>query len=305
MTGRNRISPGILVLGNVNVDLVLGEIDGWPAVGTEIEVERSEMRAGGSAGNTALALSGLGLPHLLVASVGDDPYGHWLRRQFDTASCDWLPDAGGTTVTVGIVHRGGDRAFFTTPGHLRRAKAVDLRQRIPAAPSAGACAIISGGFLMPDIMEGTADLLGLLKKMGWRTAIDPGWPTVGWAPHCRKLMAEWLRLADIALINDEEACAFGGADELGSAIDNIQAMQPGGALLVIKSGARGAVAACGDNRYEAAAPTVEVVDTVGAGDSFNAAFLGATARGCAVEPALRAGVDCASRAISTYPRRYR
>ena len=40
----------ILVLGNVNVDLVMGPVDGWPAIGTEIEVERAEMRAGGSAG---------------------------------------------------------------------------------------------------------------------------------------------------------------------------------------------------------------------------------------------------------------
>jgi sugar/nucleoside kinase (ribokinase family) len=52
----------ILVLGNVNVDLVLGEIDGRPAIGTEVMVERSEMRASGSAGNTSLALTGLAVP---------------------------------------------------------------------------------------------------------------------------------------------------------------------------------------------------------------------------------------------------
>ena len=43
-------SSAILVLGNANVDLVLGEVDRWPAIGTEVVVERSEMRAGGSAG---------------------------------------------------------------------------------------------------------------------------------------------------------------------------------------------------------------------------------------------------------------
>jgi sugar/nucleoside kinase (ribokinase family) len=46
----------ILVLGNVNVDLVLGEIDGWPSAGTEVMVDRSETRAAGSVSNTSLAL---------------------------------------------------------------------------------------------------------------------------------------------------------------------------------------------------------------------------------------------------------
>lgn len=40
----------ILVLGNVNVDLVMGPVDGWPAIGTEVEVERAEMRAGARPG---------------------------------------------------------------------------------------------------------------------------------------------------------------------------------------------------------------------------------------------------------------
>ncbi|HRP77937.1 MAG TPA: carbohydrate kinase family protein, partial [Aquamicrobium sp.] len=64
-------TPPILVLGNANVDLVLGEIDGWPEVGTEIMVERAETRAGGSAGNSALALAGMGVAHLFIASTGN------------------------------------------------------------------------------------------------------------------------------------------------------------------------------------------------------------------------------------------
>src|SRR5690606_33862831 len=131
------MTPPLLVLGNVNVDLVLGPVAGWPAIGTEIEVERAETRAGGSAGNTALALAGMDEPHLLIASTGDDPNGAFLRGEFREEWSDWIVDPGATTLTVAIVHEGGDRAFFTTPGHLQRADVKTLMERVPSPPREG------------------------------------------------------------------------------------------------------------------------------------------------------------------------
>ena len=54
----------------------------------------------------------------------------------------------------------------------------------------------------------------------------------------------------------------------------------------------------------AAAPRVAVVDTIGAGDVFNAAFLAALAEGAPLTGCLAAGTQVASRAISTSPRNY-
>ena len=296
--------PPILVLGNANVDLVLGEVDGWPAVGTEIMVERSEMRAGGSAGNTALALTGLGVAHRFVASTGNDPNGAWLRSQFDPVSCDWIVDECETTVTVGIVHKGGDRAFFTTPGHLQTARLSDLLDRIPPAPSDLAFAVVSGGFLMPEIEAGTSTLLEVLHKEGWRTAIDPGWPPRGWTEEVRALMSAWFERADVALLNAEEVAASARETDPGAAAATLaEGLRPG-QTLVVKGGAKGASAYASGTRIHVPAPQVEVIDTVGAGDAFNAAFLAELSQGGDVERALRAGVQCASRAISTYPRRY-
>lgn len=288
----------ILVLGNVNVDLVLGPVDGWPAIGTEIEVERAEMRAGGSAGNAALALTGLGEPHLLVASAGDDPNGIWLRGAFDAACCDWIDDPGMTTTTVGIVHKGGDRAFFTTPGHLQRATPGALLRRISAAPRPGAVAILAGNLLMPAVRDATAGLLAELRARGWATAIDPGWPPQGWTPALRGMFAEWLKSSDHVLLNEEEVGALcGDADALAAAL-------PRGATLVVKRGPAGAIAIREGARRAVPAPSVEVVDTVGAGDCFNAGYLAATVSGAPLAMAIRRGVEVASQAISTFPRRY-
>ena len=294
------MTPPLLVLGNVNVDLVLGPVDGWPAIGTEVEVERAEMRAGGSAGNTALALSGLGEQHLLLASTGDDPNGTWLREAFDAATCDWIVDPGMTTTTVGIVHQGGDRAFFTTPGHLQRASADALLARLPAAPRPRALALLSGNLLMAGICDATADILSELRLRGWATAIDPGWPPQGWDQDLRSKMGDWLALTDHALLNEEEAAALGA----GGGIAAIASLLPPDGTLVVKRGASGALALRQGSETVIPAPPVEVIDTVGAGDSFNAGYLAGTIRGRSLSEALAFGVAVASRAISTSPRSY-
>lgn len=297
-------SPAILVLGNANVDLVLGEIDGWPVVGTEIMVERSEMRPGGSAGNSALALTGLDVDHLFIASTGNDPNGAWLRDAFSKNHSLWIVDDCPTTLTVGIVHKGGDRAFFTTPGHLDMARVEDLVARLPDAPSGPAFALVSGGFLMPGLRAGTSKLLDALHAKGWQTAIDPGWPPEGWQRPTMRLVKEWLDQADIALLNEVEAAAITGEGDPDAAAAALAQGKASSHMIVIKQGAAGASAYANGQRFHASAPSVRVIDTVGAGDTFNAGFLAALARGEDLSQALTRGVTAASRAVSTSPRRY-
>lgn len=296
--------PPLLVLGNANVDLVMGEVQGWPQVGTEVVVPRSEMRPGGSAGNTALALTGMSIPHRFIATVGDDVLGRWLTEGFDQASTDWIVMPCATTITVGIVHQGGDRAFFTAPGHLQQARLEDLLERIPAAPGPSSLAIVSGGFLMPRIAAGTRDLLLRLNERGWCTAIDPGWPPEGWTEKAKNLCRGWLHSADLALLNAEEVRGLSGVEDLEAAEGVLAGTLRASQTLVVKRGADGARAVCAGRRFRATTPAVEVIDTVGAGDTFNAAFLAELVGSGSLEDALQAGVFAASLAISTFPRRY-
>lgn len=298
------MTAALLVLGNANVDLVMGEVAGWPEVGTEIMVPRSEMRPGGSAGNTALALSGMGVPHRFIAATGSDVLGQWLISGFDAASTTWIAMPCATTVTVGIVHEGGDRAFFTAPGHLQQARLEDILERLPAASETAGFAIVSGGFLMPYICAGSSHILTRLKELGWRTAIDPGWPPEGWTEQTRRLCRDWLALADFALLNQEEVRGLSATEELEQAIAVLAGTLGDERTLVVKRGAEGADGFCSGRRLSVEAPAVEVIDTVGAGDTFNAAFLASLAEGGSLEDALRAGVHAASLAISTFPRCY-
>lgn len=297
--------PHVLVLGNANVDLVLGEVDGWPAVGTEVMVDRAETRPGGSAGNTALALAGMGVPHRFLATTGSDMNGKWLRAQFPADAADWTVLDGATTLTVGIVHKGGDRAFITTPGHLERARAAELIARIPRATADNRWAILSGTFLMPDLSENGDALLDALAAKGWRTAIDPGWPPQGWTATIRDRMTGWMARADASLVNEEEARALAQTGDSARAVDMLADGPARNRLLVVKRGPHGASATADGRHHHAPSPAVRVVDTVGAGDTFNAAFLAELAAGAAIGDALTRGVETAARAISTFPRSYR
>ena len=63
----------LAVIGNVNVDLILGPAAPWPKAGTETIVDHDELRVGGQAGNSALAWQALGVDFEIAANVGDRP----------------------------------------------------------------------------------------------------------------------------------------------------------------------------------------------------------------------------------------
>src|ERR1700751_5188165 len=108
----------LTIIGDVGVDLVLGPIAEWPRVGTETLIERSELRAGGSAANAALAVSYLGGRSQLLFVIGNDEPGEWLAGQLRALEASLAICEAPTTLTVGLIHSCGERTFFTTRGHL-------------------------------------------------------------------------------------------------------------------------------------------------------------------------------------------
>ncbi|RUX11139.1 carbohydrate kinase family protein, partial [Mesorhizobium sp. M2A.F.Ca.ET.037.01.1.1] len=107
----------LAVIGNVNVDLIVGPVAPWPKAGTETVVDHDDLRVGGQAGNTALAWQALGIDFEIAANLGDDQFGRWLREAFGHRAKKWPVRPEGTTLSVGMTHPDGERTFFTTRGH--------------------------------------------------------------------------------------------------------------------------------------------------------------------------------------------
>src|SRR5262245_15291857 len=124
----------LTIIGDVGVDLVMGPLSAWPRAGTETIMERSELRAGGSAANAALAVSDLGGSSRLLSVVGNDDLGGWLAAQFQGLGASLDVCDAPTTLSVGLLHSWGERTFFTTRGHLEKLSYDLLRPRLVRAP---------------------------------------------------------------------------------------------------------------------------------------------------------------------------
>src|SRR4030095_3897670 len=133
------------------VDLVLGPIQNWPRIGTETLLEKSELRAGGSAGNSALAVHYLGGQSRLLSLVGNDDFGVWLGEQFRGLKTSLPVCDAPTSVSVGFIHACGERTFFTTRGHLEKLAYAHVRPRLGPASDTNSIVMLSGVFLTPEI----------------------------------------------------------------------------------------------------------------------------------------------------------
>jgi sugar/nucleoside kinase (ribokinase family) len=295
--------PGLIVAGNASIDLLLGPIAPWPTVGTEALVERIAWRLGGALGNTALALNGMGVHAELVWDVGDDEAGQGLatllRAAFEPPRIQPAPPS----VTVALTHPSGERTFVSHLGHLAVSEPDALAAAIEAA-TPGDLLLVGGTFLLPRWRPALPGLFARARERGMVTALDTGWPTEGWTDAVRAETFATLAHVDLFLPNlDEVRGLLGDADMAPDAALPALAPRVAGRV-VVKLGPDGAGYLDGDRLAVAPAPPIEVADTVGAGDTFNAAFLAAVRDDLPWDAAVLAAVEVASQAVASSPRRY-
>lgn len=294
----------LVVIGNLNIDIIIGPAT-WPEIGTEVFVDHDEVRVGGSAGNTALALQALGHPHMFIGSVGSDTFGTILEAAFAPHSSRLVKCPARSTLTVGITHPDSERTFFTTRGHLPHFSADEAIAQLDHVAIGGGTVLLSGAFQTERLMAGYDRLIDTATARGATIAVDPGWPTGGFTAQISAFLEHLVSRSHCVLLNETEAMHLSGTEDPQAAAHSIHTLQPTGAETVVKCGSRGALVLDGKGTlHEVSAPIVEVVDTIGAGDVFNAGYLSGRSLGQSPAISLGRAVALASRAISTQPRLY-
>ena len=278
----------LLVVGDCNPDLVLRGGDVVPAFGqVERVVEEGELTVGGSGAITACGAARLGLRTALASVVGADPFGRFMldalgERGVDVSGVVVRPETP-TGVSVVLV-RGSDRAILTAPGTIAELTA-DLVDR--HVLRAARHLHVSSYFLHRGLRPGLADLLRQARSTGASTSIDPNWdPSEEWDGGLLDLLSE----ITILFVNAEEARRIAAVADVEEAAQALS--RDGSVLVVVKLGAEGALAVDGGRIVRAAAVTVEEVDSVGAGDSFDAGFLAGHLAGRPLEESLRLANAC-------------
>jgi sugar/nucleoside kinase (ribokinase family) len=292
--GRGR-DLDLLVVGDVNPDVVVTDADPRPVFGqAERGVEAIRLTIGGSSAIAACAAARLGLRVALVGAVGDDPLGDLTldaiaARGVDVSACRRIRGrpTGATVVLAGPV----DRAILTATGAIVDLSAAD----VPADLLARARHVHVGSFfLQPTLAAGIPELFRAARAAGATTSLDPNFdPSGRWDGGFAGAASE----ASLLLPNATEARALAGRADVEGAAAALAAS--GGARTVaVKLGADGALGVGPEEGVSRVpAPAVEVVDTIGAGDAFDAGFLVAWLEGRPVRDCLRLGVACG--ALST------
>lgn len=294
----------LYVVGNLNVDLIMSTLDQWPQKGTEAMLESSSLRPGGSAGNCALALDALDTPYRLVANQGNDQFTAWLAGLFASSAPGWPQYECETSLTFGVTHPDHERTFFSNQGHIVRLSMADVLQQLPAVAACGDWVVLCGTFLCTALYGDYPALLETLRQRGYRIAVDSGWPPQGWSDALRRHIPDWLSYCDALLLNEVETQGISGCETLPQAAATLLAMMPANARCVVKCGPLGAHCWTGSEHQHVRAEAINVVDTIGAGDSFNAGYLSALIYGFDDLTALRWGIRVASAAIGSSPRQY-
>ena len=161
---------------------------------------------------------------------------------------------------------------------------------------------MTGVFLMPQIEHDYPLILADLNARGYRVAVDTGWPPSGWTAELRQAASQWMQHCDILLLNETEVLHLAAKDNLEEALRELAAMLAPGGIAVAKTGSKGASAYSGGRICDAKAVRLNVIDTIGAGDSFNAGFLLALGAGAELTEALKTACRTASTIISKFPR---
>ncbi|MDV3295793.1 MAG: carbohydrate kinase [Brachybacterium paraconglomeratum] len=226
---------------------------------------------GGSPLNVAVALSRLGHDAHLLTAIGDDARGDAIRAHLDESGVQLTPASvrPGRTSTAEAVLDAHGAATYT----------FDLTwdpdtAGLPEAPDA-----VHTSSIAAVLEPGATTLSALLRSARGSSTIsyDPNArPTLMGAPEdVRARIEENIALSDVVKASDEDVAWLYGTEDVEDVAASWRDLGP--SLTVLTRGGDGAVAFSASGRVQVAPVQVEVVDTVGAGDTFSAGILDALA----------------------------
>lgn len=287
------MSRRVLVVGELNVDLIVTGLTSLPELGREIVCTGLSRALGSSSAIFARALAGLGAEVGFMGKVGDDENGRFMLdqlRELQIDTTDVLVDPGVQTgVTISLTYP-SEKAQITYPGSITAYRPDEVN--VGGFGRYGHLHMASM-YLQTGLLPAFPALLRQAKTLGLSTSLDPGWdPRARWGQE----LTEALALADILFVNEHEACAITGRDSPEDGLRELGRQVP---VAVCKTGARGAMLVYGDQLLRVAGIRVPVVDTTGAGDSFDAGFIfKRVVQGGTLAEALRFANACGAIAVT-------
>ena len=281
----------LICAGEAFEDLIFVGLERLPELGEEIKTDQFTSTIGGGAVITAVKAARLGMKTTLISALSE---GAVARLEKERIKIYNLRKSGEPHAITAALSTGEDRAFVTYNGVNAK-----LEKRIAA--SIGSLSRRSpkgeGGrgerrrttrthihlCFYPHDCRYWTNIASQLRKRGITTSWDFGWNEP--LSNDRGLI-DLIDALDFVFVNEHEARLYTGEQTIEASLAHWRQRK---AITIIKIGEEGAVWVAPDRDIHVAAPKVRVIDTTGAGDSFNAGFLVAWLSGKSPEQCLKAG----------------
>ena len=280
----------ILVAGEINPDLILtGDV--MPEFG-QIEklVTSCTLAVGSSSAIFACGAARLGLKVAFIGIIGDDIFGRFMleemqRRDVDVSNV--IIRADGQTGLSVILNQGVDRAILTYSGLIGALQASDVSD---ALLRKARHLHVASYFLQTNLQPDLPALFHRAHSLGLTTSLDTNYdPSEKWMGF-----DEMLSATDIFFPNKTEALSVTQSEDVESAAKQLVNKSK---LVVIKLAADGAILQTKERMIFIPSIPVDVIDTIGAGDTFDAGFLYGYLNNWNLEKSLKLAAVCG--ALST------
>ncbi len=287
-------SPEVYTLGRLIADIYANEVN------TPLRAVRSFNRyLGGSAANTAVGLARHGARVGMISRVGQDQHGDFLldvlrRERIDTAMVKADPVAP-TGLAFAALRPPGDSEvlFYCDPCAYQNLSPHDLD--LTALQNAKMLVVGGTALSCSPGREAALTALRANRASGGINVIDVDWRPMLWRDSTEARLYHTLAIGmtDVVLANEAELEYIGGSADPREASAAVLSM--GAKQVVAKRGAEGVLYFGPEGERQAPAFPVEVLNTLGAGDGFGAAYAYALLQGWPAE--RRLAYACAAGAI--------
>jgi sugar/nucleoside kinase (ribokinase family) len=276
----------VIVVGELNVDLILNKIQGFPEKGKEKLAQEMTLTLGSSAAIFASNLNALGAKTAFLGKIGNDIFANLVINSLEKRGVNTeyvIRDGQLKTGATIVLNYEDERAAVTYPGAMDYLVIGDITsEKLKSARHLH----FSSYYMQPGIKKDVAAMFRMAKEAGLTTSLDMQWdPQEKWDLDIKNIMP----YVDIFLPNRQEIMQLTKQVNMGEAVKIIG----NDTIVAIKMAEKGSQVWYNGRKLELPAfKNDNVIDPVGAGDSFNAGFILKYISGAPLEECQKFGNLC-------------
>lgn len=252
-------------IGDINIDIITSKIRNMPEKDSQVIVDDISITSGGCAANFAKASSKFGLGTRLIGKLGDDIFRNILKKELRGIDLK-ISEGSKTGLTFAITFRDNTRSFLTYPGSNGELTIHDIDINLVKGRH-----LHIASFFLQGLRKDTLKILNFAHSKGMTTSLDTGWDPRGWSERDTESVRKILRSVDIFFPNIREGRAITGFNNKQEICRELLRLGP--KIIALKLGSKGSYIATNNEKFSIPPLKVRVIDTTGAGDVFDAAFI--------------------------------